>query len=184
MRRKLVEAVQVGGIGEAAVEAAAEALGGLGRVLGDVAGNLLCRQLPGLVVSRDVAHVELLTPAGIAGRLAIDGRAGDADGRDRLPYGLLEESGRERLGWRGQAGRAPALGGRVQADHGVEVDRPTPLELGHLGIADLDQPPQLGLTHADLAGQGTVQGDGGPPPQLRRQRIPQHLRLGVITGRT
>jgi hypothetical protein len=48
MRRQLVKAVQVGGIGEAAVEAAAEALGGLGRVLGDVAGNLLGRQLPGL----------------------------------------------------------------------------------------------------------------------------------------
>jgi hypothetical protein len=54
----------------------------------------------------------------------------------------------------------------------MEVDRASPLELGHLGIANPDQPPQLGLTHADLAGQGTVQGDGGAPPQLRRERIP------------
>jgi hypothetical protein len=62
----------------------------------------------------------------------------------------------------------------------VEVDRPAPLELGHLGIGDPNQPPQFGLAHADLAGQGTLDGDGGPAPQFRGQGVPQHLGLGVI----
>jgi hypothetical protein len=43
MRRQLVEAVEIVSSRQAAVEAAAEALGGLGRVLGDVAGHLLGR---------------------------------------------------------------------------------------------------------------------------------------------
>jgi hypothetical protein len=60
VRRQLVQVVQVIGA-EASVEAGAEALGGLGRVLGNVAGHLLRAQLPGLVVARgDVADVELL----------------------------------------------------------------------------------------------------------------------------
>jgi hypothetical protein len=46
MGGQLVKAVQVVGVGQAAVQAGAEALGGLGRVLGDVAGHLLGRQLP------------------------------------------------------------------------------------------------------------------------------------------
>jgi hypothetical protein len=66
----------------------------------------------------------------------------------------------------------------------VEVDRAPLLELGHLGIGDPDQPPQPGLAHADVAGQGTLDGDDGPPPEPRGQGIPQHLRLGVIAGRT
>jgi hypothetical protein len=80
---QLVEVLQVA-VAEAAVQAAAEALGGLGGVLGDVAGDLLGAQLTGLTLgSGDVAHVELLAPAGIAAQLvAIHGRAGDADHRD------------------------------------------------------------------------------------------------------
>ena len=65
----------------------------------------------------------------------------------------------------------------------MEVDRPAPLELGHLGIGDPDQPAQLALLEADQPAQGTLDGDGGPPPQLGRERVPQHLRLGVIAGR-
>jgi hypothetical protein len=85
MGRELVEAVQVVGA-DAPVEAGAEALGGVGGVLGDVAGYLLGRQLPRLVVTgRDVADVELLTPPGMPSRAALDGRAGYADGRNRLP---------------------------------------------------------------------------------------------------
>ena len=64
----------------------------------------------------------------------------------------------------------------------MEVDRPTPLELGHLGVGDPDQPPQPSLAHADLAGKDPVQGDGGPPPQLRSQGVPQHLPLGVVAA--
>jgi hypothetical protein len=65
----------------------------------------------------------------------------------------------------------------------VEVDRPSALELGHLGVGDPDQPAQRPLLKAHQAAQGTLQGDGGPPPQLRRQRIPEHLRPGVVAGR-
>jgi hypothetical protein len=65
----------------------------------------------------------------------------------------------------------------------VEVDGAAALELGHLGIGDPGQPPQPGLAHADLTGQGSVQGDGGPAPQLGRQGVPEHLRLAVIAPR-
>ena len=111
------------------------------------------------------------------------GRAGHPDGRDRLPERLLEQGGGEGLGWWGQAAGAAAVGGRVQADDGVEVDRAASLELGHLGVGDPDQPPQLGLLEADQPAQGTLDGDGGPTPQLGRQRVPEHLRLGVVAGR-
>jgi hypothetical protein len=57
---------------QAVVEAGAEALGGLGGVLGDVASHLLSAQLPGLVVAGDVADVELAAPAGIPLRRTID----------------------------------------------------------------------------------------------------------------
>jgi len=51
-----------------AVAAAAEALGGLGGVLGDVTGDLLGREFPRLVAVLPgyVAHVQLLTPPGTA----------------------------------------------------------------------------------------------------------------------
>jgi hypothetical protein len=79
MRGQAVEALQVVD-GEAAVQAAAEALGALGRVLGDVAGDLLGRQLLGLAVGAgDVADVELLAPTGIAPQLVIERRAGHPD---------------------------------------------------------------------------------------------------------
>jgi hypothetical protein len=66
-----VQVLQVVGA-DAAVQAAAEALGGLGRVLGDVAGHLLRAQLPSLVIAPgDVANVELLAPAGIPIRPAL-----------------------------------------------------------------------------------------------------------------
>jgi hypothetical protein len=86
MGRQPVQVLQVISGSQAAVEACAEALGGLGRVLGDVAGHLLGRQLPGLVIAPgDVAHVELLAPPCIATRLTIDGRTGHPDGRDGMP---------------------------------------------------------------------------------------------------
>ena len=45
---------------EAPIQTAAEALGGLGRVLGDIPGDLLSRQLPRLaVLASDVVDVEL-----------------------------------------------------------------------------------------------------------------------------
>jgi hypothetical protein len=141
MRRQPVHVLQVVGV-DATVEAAAEALGGLGGVLGDVASHLLGRQLPRLLVSGDVAHVELLAPPCIPTRpAAIDGRAGHPHGRDRLPQGVLEDGGGKALGRRSQAAGAAALGGRVQADDRMEVDRPTPLELGHLRVRHAHEPP-------------------------------------------
>jgi hypothetical protein len=182
MGRELVQVVEVVG-GDAAVEARAEALGGLGGVLGDVAGHLLGRQLSGLAaVSGDVVDVELLAPAGIPLRSAIDGRAGHGHGRRSQGNRLLEQTGGERLRGRGEAGRAAALGGRVQAQDGVEVDGASALELGYLGIGDPDEPAQLLGAHANESGQGTLDGDGGPTPQLGGERVPQHLRLGVVAG--
>jgi hypothetical protein len=62
MDRQPVQVLQVISDGQAAVEAGAEALGGLGRVLGDVAGHLLRAQLRGLgITTGDVTDVELLT---------------------------------------------------------------------------------------------------------------------------
>jgi hypothetical protein len=63
------------------------------------------------------------------------------------------------------------------------VDRPAPLELSHLGIGDADQLAQLSLLEADQPTDGTVDGDGGSPPELGRQGVPEHLRMGVIAGR-
>ena len=65
----------------------------------------------------------------------------------------------------------------------MEVDRPSALELGHLGIGDPHQSTQLALLEADQPAQGTLDGDGGPAPQLRGQGVPQHLRLRVIAVR-
>src|ERR671918_527725 len=45
-----IQRLQVTCAGQATVQAGAEALGGLGGVLGDVAGHLLSRQLPALVI--------------------------------------------------------------------------------------------------------------------------------------
>jgi hypothetical protein len=84
MGGQAVEAVQVVG-GQAAVQAAAEALGGLGGVLGDVPGDLLSRELPGLVaVDGDVVDVELLTLAGHTGPARRPG-AGKAPGPPGQP---------------------------------------------------------------------------------------------------
>jgi hypothetical protein len=184
MGRQIVQVVEVIDA-DTPVEAGAEALGGLGRVLGDVAGHLVSRQLPRLVVSGDVADVELLTPAAIPARPSIvQGRTGHPDCGNCLPECLLEQARRERIRWWGQAARAATLGGRVQANNRMEVDRPTSLELGHLRIRDPHQPAQLGLAQTDQPGQGTLDGDGGPPPQLRSERVPQHLRLAVVAGHT
>src|SRR5829696_3018601 len=79
---------------------AAEALGGLGGVLGDVPSDLLGRELARLLtVLGDVVDIELLPPAGIPAWPVVQGRARHPHGRDRLLEGLLEQVGRERLRW-------------------------------------------------------------------------------------
>jgi hypothetical protein len=183
MRRQLVEPLQIVGA-QAPVQAGAEALGGLGRVLGDVAGYLLSRQLPRLVVARcDVAHVELLAPTGIPVRPPIvQGWTRHPHARDRLAKGILEKGGGERLGWWGQTAGTAAVGGGVQAHDRVEVDRSASLELGHLGVADPHQPAQLGLVQTHKPAEGTLDRDGGTPPQLGGQGVPEHLSLAVVAG--
>ena len=128
--------------------------------------------------------VELLTPAGGQGHaLVLGGRgAGHADDGCSPPDGPLEELGGE-PGRRGSDTRgAGAVGGGVQADDGMEVDRTTLLVFGHLGEGDADQRPQLGLGHADELRQSAVQVDGGPRPQPPGQSVPEHLGAGLVAA--
>src|SRR4029450_1482430 len=57
-------------------------------------------------------------------------------------------------------------------------------DLANFGVRDTHQSPQLPLLEADQPTDGTLDGDRGPPPQLRSQGVPQHLRLGVVAGGT
>jgi hypothetical protein len=99
-------------------------------VLGDVAGHLLGRQLPRLLVAGDVADVELLTPAGIAVRLTLDRWARHADSGHRLPDGALEDGGRDTL-WRwGQTLRATARSWTAEDGSGRSVVEVVAEELG------------------------------------------------------
>jgi hypothetical protein len=90
------------------IEGDAQGLGALGRVLGHIAGDLLSAQLlvvlavVAVVVAGDVAHMELLAPAGDQGHalVVVDRRTGDGHGGGRLLDGLLEQVGGELLGWR------------------------------------------------------------------------------------
>jgi hypothetical protein len=125
------------------VEGDTQSLGALGRVFGHIAGDLLGAQLPLVAGLGDVAHVELLTPAGSQRHalvLLLDHRAGHGHRGGGPPHGGLEEVGREPARWRHHTGRAGAVGGGVQADDGVEVDRAALLVLGHLGKGDPHQP--------------------------------------------
>ena len=97
--------------GQSMVETGPEALGGLGGVLGDIPGDLLRREPPGLAIDLgEVVDVKLLTPAGEPLRPAIDRRAGYGHGRNGLLEGVLEQAGTERLRWWGKAVRAAAGG--------------------------------------------------------------------------
>src|SRR5215218_6292912 len=112
------EVVQVVG-GETAVQGRSEAHGGLGRVLGHVAGDLLSRQLTRVVPVGDVANVELRTPAHMPLiRAILERRTGHGNASAGLTDRLLEEPSGERLRWGGEAGGAAAVGGGVQAQDG------------------------------------------------------------------
>jgi hypothetical protein len=115
VHRQLVQVLQVVGA-EATVQVGPEALGGLGRVLGDVPRDLLGRQLAHLAVgASDVADVELLAPAGIPLRpTGLNGRAGHPHSRDGQAEGVLEDGGGEALRWGSEPGRTAAFGGRVR----------------------------------------------------------------------
>ena len=107
------ETVNAVGRGEAAVEGAG-AFSGLGRVLGDVEGDVVVGQLAG---RGDRPGVVLGAPGQGPGRQAADGRDVDADGVG----GLGDGGGQEVEG--GPGGRFGGGSGRaVEADDGVEVD--------------------------------------------------------------
>jgi hypothetical protein len=146
------------------VEDDTQGLGGLGRVLRDVAGDLLGAQLLLVASLGDVPDVELLAPAGSQRHALglIDHRAGHSHRGGGPPDSGLEQLGGEPGWWGSDTGRAAAGGGRVEAKDGVEVDRPAPLVLGDLGEGDAYQRPQLGLGQPGELGEGPVQVDGGP----------------------
>jgi hypothetical protein len=114
------------GLAHAVIQGDAQGFGGLGCILGHIAGDLLVRQLPLIASLGDVAHVQLLAPARNKGHALalIDRRAGHGHGARGLPDGPLEEVGAEPAWWRGHIGRTGAVGGGVQADDGVKVNRP------------------------------------------------------------
>jgi hypothetical protein len=132
-----------------------------------------------------VAHVELLTPPRGQGQVLVlvQGRARYGHGGGGLADGGLENVGGELGQRRGEAVRAGAGGGGVQADDRVEVDRAAPLVLRYLGERDPDQPPQLGLAEAGELGQRPVGVGGGPRPQPPRHGVPQHLGARLVAAR-
>jgi len=148
------------------IQGDAHGLGGLGRVLGDVAGHLLGAQLPLVAGLGDVAHVELLPPAGGQGHglVLVDHGAGHGHGGGDLSDGRLEQLGGEPSRRRHHTGRAAAVGGGVQADDGVEVDHPALLVFGHLGERHPDQPPQRLLRYANELSQRPIDVDRSSRP--------------------
>jgi hypothetical protein len=189
MGRQPVKAVNVVA-GQASVQPAAKALGGLGRVLGDVPGDLLGRQLPSLVVvvAGEVVDVELLAPAGVPLRLTAYRRAGHGDSRDRLFEGVLEQLSVERLRWWEQTvqgrpcGRPPpaaVLGQQTRRRHGLGGSSPV-LRVRWLGCFV----PWLAalLEKSPLPPEEAAQTANGQVPTSRRAVlvVPASLRFIVI----
>jgi hypothetical protein len=95
-------------LGEAVVEGDAQGLGGLGRVLGDVAGDLLGAQLLVVAGLGDVADVELLASASEQGHTwVIQVRAGHGHGGGGLADGLTRSTGSTTTCWSTPMSTAP-----------------------------------------------------------------------------
>ena len=79
------------------VEGDPEGLSGLRGVLGHIPGDLLSAQLPLIAALTDMAHVELLPPAGDQGHalVLVNHRAGHHHDLGGLANGCLEQLGRE-----------------------------------------------------------------------------------------
>ena len=121
------------------------AFGGLGRVLGDVRGDLAVGHVPG---GGDGPDVVFAPPGQGPRREACGGRSLEVDG-----VGGLGDGGGEQVEV-GPGGRCRARsGGTVEPDDGVEVDHATSLVLGDLGKGN----PELGgeglVGHPGAAGQ-------------------------------
>src|SRR5215211_9027162 len=163
------QAFELGRAGDGLVEGGAQALGGLGGVLSQVPGDLPLGPLASARV--DGAEVELLAPADRWP--AQRAREGDLGG------GLAQGGGQQLDA--GPGGWWGVGVGAVQADDDVEVDCAAFLVFGHLDIRYADLPAGLGGEEAGLAGQGPAQVDGGPPPELGRQGVPED-RPGVVVA--
>ena len=136
------------------IEGDAQGLGGLGRVLGDIAGDLLSAQLRLIAGLGDVAHVKLLTPAGDQGHalVLIDHRAGHRHRRRHPAHRSLENIGGELGRRRGHTGRAAAVGDGVQPDDGEEVDGAAALVLGQAAASTKAAAPPATTTWAIACG--------------------------------
>ena len=104
----------------------------------------------------------------VANQVTLDGLADDVG---------QHLGGDRRMGWDG----ALRVGGieAVEAEDRVEVDQPAALELGHLGIGQLDP-------HAVLAGElgeAAADADDGAAPQFGGVSVPHDGRLVVVAVR-
>jgi hypothetical protein len=109
--------------------------------------------------------------------------------------GLHEQLERELAGRRLRIARAMRRRRRVEADHGVEVQRAGALILRDLDVGDTHAAAQLALADAGGAGELTGNLDRGAAPELGSHRVPEHCvlvlealpaerlaELGVVVG--
>src|SRR5690606_9444067 len=123
----------------------ADAFGGLGGVLGDVARYGLMRQLTG---GGDGPDVDLRAPGQRPGRHVRGGRGGDRHGTGGVPDGVGQELDGRPLG---RGGRWAV--GTVEADDRVEVDDAPALVFGDLGEGDRQRFAELFLCESGRLGQ-------------------------------
>ena len=160
-----------------AVGQPADDLGRLRRVLGDVAGAL--RRLAGGRL--EGPRLELEPPPDLAAQSA--SRRAPARGRTlarprRAPPRTAAR--RENAGpgaWTSSA-RVAWLRA-IQPDHAVEVQRPAALILRDLHVRHPHPAAKLAMRHAGQPRELARDLDRRPPPQLRRERVPDHRLLVV-----
>ena len=91
--------------------------------------------------------------------------------------GVLEVGGGDRQVGCGSVGPV----GSVEADGDVDVDDAAGLELHDFGVGDLARLPELGDGQTAGAGEGALQGDVEPAPQLGGVPLPDHV-PGVVVA--
>jgi hypothetical protein len=157
--------------------------GGLGSVLGEVAGDLFGRQVPvGIVDTSGGPHwsgVELASERKGPGRVVgVDAGFGQPHGPGRGADQVGQLVGGDGCG----GGCEPVDGaGAVEADQGVEVDHAAQLVLGDLGVLHRGDLAQSDGRHGEGPGDQAAQGDGEPAPQVRCPPLPHHVR-GVVVA--
>ena len=148
---------------------ATEGIGRLGGVLGDVCGDRSGRRR----VEGDVAHVDLLAPADVAGDALGRGirEACPLGGSDHCLFQPLE---RETLGrWISRAVWS------VESYDDVKVNESSVLVLDHLGVGEPGMVGEAGDRYVQPLGQLPPDRNGGSPPQLGGVCVPQDC-AGVI----